>query len=283
MLPNPTEGHPGREKEGFSTATGGSIIQTDSPVRYTNYDEIAAAYDRRYTEEDYGDIERALTNFVGDKTPTVLEVGCGTGHWLQRLGDRNIDAVGIDLSLPMLLHARQKLRNGPLVHARAEHLPFAAHTFGRVFCINAHHHVADKRTFFEEARRVLRRGGSMMTVALDPHPGTDRWWVYEYFDGTRQIDKERYPSCEQIREWMSAVGFTDTFTKEVQHLPGDVAADEALLSGMISPRYTSQLAVLTSDEFSAGVQRIRAAMANDRQLRLAADLRVYATYGWISE
>jgi hypothetical protein len=107
--------------------------------------------------------------------------------------------------------------------------------------------------------------------------------VYEYFDGTLEIDRERYPSCAQIRVWMNAVGFTDTFTKEVQHLPGDVGADEALLSGMITPSHTSQLAVLTRDEFSAGVQRIRAAIANDSQVRLKADLRVYATYGRVSE
>lgn len=120
-----------------------------------------------------------------------------------------------------------------------------------------------------------------MTVALDPHNGTDRWWVYEYFDGTREIDKERYPSCAQIRGWMNTAGFSDTFTSEIQHLPGDAAAAEALLNGMVTPGHTSQLAVLTREEFSAGVERIRAAIHNNSELRLTADLRVYATYGWV--
>lgn len=252
-------------------------------MRHTNYDEIAAAYDRRYTEEDYCDTERALNAFVGDKSPNVLEVGCGTGHWLQQLQGRNISAIGVDLSRSMLLRARGKLRRGSVIHARAENLPFADRTFDRIFCINAHHHFADKLTFFEGARRVLRRGGSIMTVALDPHHGTDRWWVYEYFDCTRDMDKERYPSCAQIRKWMKLVGFTDTFTSEVQHLPGDVRATEALLNGMVTPGHTSQLAVLTRDEFAAGVERIRAAIQNNSQLRLTADLRVYATYGRVAE
>jgi SAM-dependent methyltransferase len=252
-------------------------------MRHTNYDEIAAAYDRRYTEEDYSGIERALLAFVGDKSPKVLEVGCGTGHWLRQLQNRQTNAIGIDLSRSMLLRAREKLRSGSVIHARAENLPFANRTFDRVFCINAHHHFADKLRFFEGARRVLRRGGSVMTVALDPHNGTDRWWVYEYFDGTREIDKERYPSCTQIREWMKTAGFTDTFTSEIQHLPGDARAAEALLNGMVTPGHTSQLAVLTRDEFSAGVERIRAAIHNDSELRLTADLRVYATYGRVAD
>lgn len=123
-------------------------------MRHTNYDEIAAAYDRRYIEEDYLGIARALIAFVGDKSPKVLEVGCGTGHWLQQLQNRNINAIGIDLSRSMLLRAREKLRSASAIHARAENLPFADSTFDRIFCINAHHHFADKLRFFEGARRV---------------------------------------------------------------------------------------------------------------------------------
>ncbi len=121
-----------------------------------------------------------------------------------------------------------------------------------------------------------------MTVALDPHTGTDQWWVYDYFEGTLEIDRQRYPSCDQIREWMSDAGFVDTFSREVQHIPGDISAAEALQSGFVSPGHTSQLAVLTSDEFSAGIARIRAALAEDGATRLSADLRVYATYGAVA-
>jgi hypothetical protein len=51
------------------------------------------------------------------------------------------------------------------------------------------------------------------------------------------------------------------------------------VTGMITPSYSSQLAILTRDEFSAGVERIKAAIGNDSSLRLTADLRVYATLG----
>jgi SAM-dependent methyltransferase len=248
-------------------------------MRHTNYDEIAANYDQRYAEENFTGIELALRDFVGPSAERVLEVGCGTGHWLRLLHSRGVNAVGVDLSWQMLVRAREKLSSALLVQANAEDIPLKSGGVDCLFCINAHHHFANIPRFVTEARRVLRPGGLLMTVALDPHIGTDQWWVYDYFDGTKEMDKERYPSCEQLRHWLNAAGITDVVTREVQHLPGDVGASEALVTGMITPSYTSQLAILTRDEFSAGVERIKAAIVNDSSLRLTADLRVYATLG----
>ena len=248
-------------------------------MRHTNYNELADTYDRRYEDEDYSGIEQALVDFVGSSSQRVLEVGCGTGHWLWKLQKLNISAIGVDPAWPMLSRARARLGSGGVIRARAEDLPFRSGVFDRLFSINAHHHFTDKRRAIEEAHRVLRPGGTLMLIALDPHTGVDQWWIYDYFPGTLDIDKERYPSCGQIRAWMNAAGFADTHTREVQHLPGDVSAHEALESGVVDPVHTSQLAVLTADEFSAGVGRIRAALARDGNTRLLADLRMYGTYG----
>lgn len=58
--------------------------------RAVDYDWIADEYDRRYDENDYGGVERTLLDFVGDsRLSSVLEVGCGTGHWLAALAMRS--------------------------------------------------------------------------------------------------------------------------------------------------------------------------------------------------
>lgn len=248
-------------------------------MRVTDYNAIADTYDRRYSEEDYDGIERALVDFVADMPRDVLEVGCGTGHWLQALSAMRFRVVGVDASQRMLSKAKSKLETGRLVRGCAEHLPFSNDTFERIFCINAHHHFLDKQLFVAEARRVLKSGGKMFLAGLDPHSGTDRWWIYDYFETALELDRERYPSCEQLRRWMEEAGFTNIETAEVMHSPGDVAAREALEKNLLARDQLSSLAMLTEREYDAGLRRIRKALEADAALRLFADLRVYATYG----
>ena len=249
-----------------------------------NYDSIAATYDRRYLVNDYSGVERALMAFAGPNvTGRVLEVGCGTGHWLQLLGESGIRVAGVDASGNMLSYARARAGGAALAHARAEYLPWASQTFERVFCVNAFHHFEDKVGFLTEARRVLVPGGQLMTIGLDPHTGTDRWYIYEYFETALANDKRRYASSSQIREWMLALQFSNVHTSEVQHLPVAQSAREAIEQGRLHRGATSQLAVLTDDEYQRGVERIRGALESaetrGESLCLTADLRLHATFG----
>ena len=49
--------------------------------RVTDYDSIAGRYDRRYQIHEYAGVRAALVDFAGESR-AVVEVGCGTGHWL---------------------------------------------------------------------------------------------------------------------------------------------------------------------------------------------------------
>lgn len=248
-----------------------------------NYDAIAKDYDRRYEINDYSGIEEALLAFVGQPTGRVLEVGCGTGHWLRVLSERGVSVAGVDASSNMLDYAHDQAPRAALAQARAEHLPWSNESFDSVFCINAFHHFEDKAGFLAEARRVLGPGGKVMTIGLDPHPGVDYWYIYEYFEPVLEIDKRRYPPSSQIRAWMQVVGFSDVRTSEVQHVPGQISARAAFEEGRLARGMTSQLAVLTDEQYEKGINRIRrdleAAETRGGMLMLCADLRVYGTYG----
>ena len=107
--------------------------------------------------------------------------------------DRQMHLASLDVSHQMLARARTQASQAELVQGRAEHLPWGNALFDRVFCINAFHHFRDKLAFLAEARRVLRPNGRVLVVGLDPHSESDRWFIYDYFTGTREIDKCRYP------------------------------------------------------------------------------------------
>lgn len=249
-----------------------------------NYDSIAASYDQRYLINDYSGVEEALMAFVGrNLTGRVLEVGCGTGHWLRLLMERGIRVAGVDASYNMLDYAQDQAPGAALAQGRAEQLPWANVAFERLFCINAFHHFEDKLRFLAEARRVLGSSGQMMTVGLDPHVGIDHWYIYEYFEPVLEIDKRRYPASSEIREWMEALRFSNVRTCEVQHLPVRLPARTAIKQGRLDRCATSQLAVLTDEEYQRGRDRILRALesadARGETLHLSADLRLYATYG----
>jgi len=76
-----------------------------------NYDEIAATCDARYASgvaEDQHDIAAALRDLVrSDVSNRILEVGCGTGFWLNVFGSGH-EVYVLDLSAVMLAQARQR-------------------------------------------------------------------------------------------------------------------------------------------------------------------------------
>jgi ubiquinone/menaquinone biosynthesis C-methylase UbiE len=254
--------------------------------RVTDYDAISFQYDCRYRVRDYRGIERALLQFVGPADSVkLLEVGCGTGHCLGFLERCGRSPVGIDSSKQMLLRAREVSSEWALLQARAEVLPFQNSYFDRVFCINSYHHFTNKPTFLSEARRILRPSGGLMVIGLNPHGGQDKWWVYDYFPETVKLDKERYQSTAGIKAHMEQYGFIRCEFRVVQHIRATMPARVAVQQGFLERGYTSQLAILSEQEYEAGKTRLKEATEDaavlGEDLLLTTDLRFFGVVGWI--
>jgi ubiquinone/menaquinone biosynthesis C-methylase UbiE len=242
-----------------------------------NYDLMAAAYDRRYVNNRYDPVRATLRDFIGDgRTLDVLEVGCGTGHWLAEIAGSAATIAGLDPSAAMLGIASEATKQAILVRGEAEHIPWRARCVDRVFAINAMHHFRDTRAFIREARRILRPGGAMMTIGLDPHTGLDQWWIYEHFPSALPADRARYASTASIRALLAESGFESVVTAIAQHDPAAVPFQRAVELGILDRRASSQLMVIGDDEYEAGMERLR----RDQPV-LTADLRVFATVGWV--
>lgn len=126
-----------------------------SPV---NYDVIAPRYDARYAQNPLAGVSRELRTLVSiSQARDVLEVGCGTGHWVIELFPLVRRIVGLDFSFGMLEQARAQNDALLLTNGDANLLPFPSASFDLVLSLNALQHYTDPRAFISEARRLLRR------------------------------------------------------------------------------------------------------------------------------
>jgi len=100
-------------------------------------------------------LHRLLDGFLDARS--VLEVGCGTGHFSRWLGAQGLAVVGLDLSAAMLAQARS-LDGVPLAQGNALRLPFADGAFDLVAFVTTLEFLEWPREALAEALRVARRG-----------------------------------------------------------------------------------------------------------------------------
>lgn len=128
------------------------------------FDESVAARYEAWYETPEGrradQLEKGLLYWLLQTLPgatSLLEVGCGTGHFSRWLGGRGLRVVGLDRSAPMLAQARA-LDGIPLVRGDAHCLPFADGAFDVVMFVTALEFLERPEEALREALRVARRG-----------------------------------------------------------------------------------------------------------------------------
>ncbi len=105
-------------------------------------------------------LEKEVLGRMLDRIPnvsSVLEVGCGTGHFTRWLADRGLEAVGLDVSEPMLNEARRL--GGPMyLPGDAHSLPIADRSYDVTALITTLEFLPDPARALAEAVRVARLG-----------------------------------------------------------------------------------------------------------------------------
>jgi ubiquinone/menaquinone biosynthesis C-methylase UbiE len=98
----------------------------------------------------------------------VLDVGCGTGHYMARLKTRGFEVAGVDGSQEMLVHARANNPESTLVRADVERIPFDDAGFDYVVCIEVLRYLPDISGLIREMSRLLKPGGTVLATAVSP-------------------------------------------------------------------------------------------------------------------
>jgi ubiquinone/menaquinone biosynthesis C-methylase UbiE len=252
-----------------------------------NYDEIAGTFDARYTVESFEGVFSELCSLARQGGALgILEVGCGSGHWLARMKDAGHNVWGLDLSLGMLQQARAKDGASRLVQGTASMLPLRSQSFDLVFCVNAIHHFERPADFVREARRLIRPGGALAVTGMNPHAGRDRWYVYDYFPRTVEIDRRRYPSAGSIVDWMDSAGFDHAEWRIPHRIVHRLTGEQVFTDPALQKHGTSQLALLTDEEYAAGIEQIKSAIAQaeskGESLQFEIDISLAMVIGFVN-
>jgi ubiquinone/menaquinone biosynthesis C-methylase UbiE len=137
--------------------------------------EISAGYEAWYqTVGRRADRqEKALLKWLWASFPrarTILEVGCGTGHFTRWFGEMGLEAVGLDLSQAMLYKAVSL--SGPVyLQGDALALPFLSKSFDLVALITTLEFLPDSIQVLVEALRVARQGLILGVLNADSRLG----------------------------------------------------------------------------------------------------------------
>lgn len=127
------------------------------------FEEIERSFDR------YGYKDQVFRDFAkGSAGQKLLEIGCGLGIELGRLGQLGFDVTGVDLAPQAVELANANLRRkgvtGRAMAANAESLEFEDAAFDAVYSSGVLQHTPDMEQAIAEIHRVLKPGGRILIV-----------------------------------------------------------------------------------------------------------------------
>lgn len=165
------------------------------------FDALAERYDKWYEEHRItAENElRLLTSMLGTDPGKCLEIGVGTGWFASRLRCR----YGIDPAYKMLEHASR--RGIDVVLGRGERLPFRSSVFDTVLLIVTLCFVDDPLLILEEAVRVLRKEGRLITCIVPRDSVWGKYYTRKSREGHVFYSKAKFYT---VRETVSLIRHT---------------------------------------------------------------------------
>lgn len=139
------------------------------------YRRVAGIYDRIFEPMNKGLRVLGYRMFPPPRGGSILDVGCGTGVYLEMYRKSGCKLYGIDTSSSMLEVARARLgENADLRKANATKMPYETDFFDLVLCMLTLHEMddRDRSGVFGEIKRVAKQDGRILLI--DFHAGKPR-------------------------------------------------------------------------------------------------------------
>jgi SAM-dependent methyltransferase len=170
-----------------------------------NWSEELEALHEQSSRTHFIDVwtRRAILTRMGrlPARPTVIDLGCSTGHLLEDLRRALPDAslIGVDLVAGGLRKAHESVPDARLLQADACALPLEEASVDAAVSANLLEHVPDDRLALEEILRILRPG-ARAAIVVPVGPGN-----YDYYD--RFLGHERRYARGELARKARTVGF----------------------------------------------------------------------------
>jgi SAM-dependent methyltransferase len=142
------------------------------------YGAISRVYDRLNADIDYSawadGVENAFLKIMGKKPELVLDLACGTGRMTFELAHRGYDMTGIDLSIDMLMQARDRQRDEDILWLNQDMRNFELYgSVGAVVCcldaVNCLMSLKDVERCFATVHNYLDPGGVFLFDVNTPY------------------------------------------------------------------------------------------------------------------
>ncbi len=158
-----------------------------------SYDSIAAEYATKVDSAPYNAFyERpAMLNTLPDvEGQRILDAGCGSGWYTERLLERGAIVEAFDASTAMAEYARNRLGSRPnaikekarvTVASLGDQLPYSNHSFAGVISPLVLHYLADWRPALRELSRILEPGGWLLLSTHHPSADAAHFETKDYF------------------------------------------------------------------------------------------------------
>jgi ubiquinone/menaquinone biosynthesis C-methylase UbiE len=144
-----------------------SSTKTDKIRKH--YDTVAETYDHHYDHHRGRKYHTHLSNHLMNVLPrggNLLDIGCGTGLFVEKYICNGGTATGLDISGNMVGIARNRCPDCEFIVGTGEKLPFADNSFDAVSSVLVFSYVRDPAAMLSEVYRVLEPGGSIALCTL---------------------------------------------------------------------------------------------------------------------
>jgi ubiquinone/menaquinone biosynthesis C-methylase UbiE len=172
----------------------------------------------------------------------LLDIGCGTGLFVERYIVDGRSAVGLDISRRMIERARRRCGECDYTVGTGEKIPFYDNSFDAISSLLVFSYVRDPEAMLSEAYRVLKPGGAIAICTLGKKLLTRGipaiYHISEKMNVNHVVMKnfgERYYDRKEMRELFTHAGFSDIQVKWCSFAHIDMIDPLFLLAQKIEP------------------------------------------------